>query len=302
MKIFISLLLLLTFISCQGAKDTVSSEVTIQSGLYASDISTLIDDNNRLQLDLAQNTIMSNATLDQTNLFRVFLIQSRRYLIVLLDNPRSEKGLTSLEDLVFNAKDLIITVTDQSYIVPYLKSLEELVKNLYMFQGGTLENFLVKFQFTKENIDSLTLIKDETAADFISRENDSGPYVGVDSFRDKKDGTSAVVTPAFSLKALKYSIRFEYLVRFYSEDARNLNLIKFYVGEDKESLEDIEWIDLSVDIAPDAGSFSEPPTLSPKINLDFRDTNVRFKVEYSSNLAESFFPALNLFKFEVIEN
>ncbi len=301
MKVLLSLFILLSFLACQKKNEVVESPVMIQSGIYSTEISTLIQDNNRLQLDLAEDTIMRSSTNDQRNLFREFLVRSRRALIVLLDNPKNETVLKELEDIVFEAGNLIITVTDQSYIAPYISKLEDLIESLYLNQGGVAENYLIKFQFDEENAQKLLMEKEENAADFTNRENEHGPYVGVDSFGQKNDGTTIAITPTIALESMLYSVRFEYLVRFYARDARDQKLIKFFVGEDREDVSTIEWIDLDVEIGPDASSFSDPPSVTNDINLDFVDTDIRFKIEYTSKAADKFFPAFNLFKLEVLE-
>jgi hypothetical protein len=300
MKKIVLILILMSFMACQESEKSVDSPVVIQLGAQAGEISSLIADNNRLQSDLAENIIMTTTTQDQESLFREFLIRSRRSLIALLDNPKSKKALKQLENLVFKAKALPLTVKDQSFVTPYLNQLEQLIEDLYLVQGGVAENYLIKFPFDKLNAASLIRVKDETAADFSSQSNDDGGYLGVNSFSTKSFGSTSIITPVVSIDALKYAVRFEYLVGFYSADARKQNLIKFYVGVDKADVSLIEWQDLNLEIAPNAPNFTDS-TLSKNIALNFSNSNIRFKVEYTSMLEEKFFPALNLYKLEVVE-
>ena len=300
MKILFMTLALLSLLACQGKNAEVLAPLEENNGPQSIEIKQLMESNERIQRDLAEDIIFRSARVEQSSKFRVFLIQTRRFLVILLNDPMNTKTLKKLESLLLTMDNFPVTVRDQSYITPYIDGLKALVKELYLVQGGEAENYAAKFSFSKENLNKLVIVKDETAAVPAQRQNEAGEYIGFDSFKKKNNGTSSVITPAFTLEMKDHFIRFQYLTRFYKPDARAEKMIKFFIGEDKENVSDIVWEDLNLEVAPDAATFSDA-VVSKNIDLIFNDTKIRVKVEYKSDSEKGFFPAFNLYGFDIVE-
>jgi hypothetical protein len=291
---------LFSLLACQGKKGEVVAPLEENNGPQSIEIKQLMESNERIQRDLAEDIIFRSARVEQSSKFKVFLIQTRRFLVVLLNDPMNTKILKKLESLLLTMDNFPVTVRDQSYITPYINGLKTLVKELYLVQGGEAESYAAKFSFSKENLNKLVIVKDETAAVPAQRENEAGEYVGFDSFKKKNNGTSSVITPAFTLEMKDHFIRFQYLTRFYKPDARAERMIKFFIGEDKENVSDIVWEDLNLEVAPDAATFSDA-VVSENIDLVFNDTKIRVKIEYKSDSEKGFFPAFNLYGLDIVE-
>jgi hypothetical protein len=300
MKILFMTLALFSLLACQGKNAEVLAPLEENNGPQSIEIKQLMESNERIQRDLAEDIIFRSARVEQSSKFRVFLIQTRRFLVILLNDPMNTKTLKKLESLLLTMDNFPVTVRDQSYITPYIDGLKALVKELYLVQGGEAENYAAKFSFSKENLNKLVIVKDETAAVPAQRQNEAGEYIGFDSFKKKNNGTSSVITPAFTLEMKDHFIRFQYLTRFYKPDARAEKMIKFFIGEDKENVSDIVWEDLNLEVAPDAATFSDA-VVSKNIDLIFNDTKIRVKVEYKSDSEKGFFPAFNLYGFDIVE-
>jgi len=300
MKILFMTLALLSLLACQGKNAEVLAPLEENNGPQSIEIKQLMESNERIQRDLAEDIIFRSARVEQSSKFRVFLIQTRRFLVILLNDPMNTKTLKKLESLLLTMDNFPVTVRDQSYITPYINGLKALVKELYLVQGEEAENYAAKFSFSKENLNKLVIVKDETAAVPAQRQNEAGEYIGFDSFKKKNNGTSSVITPAFTLEMKDHFIRFQYLTRFYKPDARAEKMIKFFIGEDKENVSDIVWEDLNLEVAPDAATFSDA-VVSKNIDLIFNDTKIRVKVEYKSDSEKGFFPAFNLYGFDIVE-
>jgi len=300
MKILFMTLALFSLLACQGKNAEVLAPLEENNGPQSIEIKQLMESNERIQRDLAEDIIFRSARVEQSSKFRVFLIQTRRFLVILLNDPMNTKTLKKLESLLLTMDNFPVTVRDQSYITPYIDGLKALVKELYLVQGGEAENYAAKFSFSKENLNKLVIVKGETAAVPAQRQNEAGEYIGFDSFKKKNNGTSSVITPAFTLEMKDHFIRFQYLTRFYKPDARAEKMIKFFIGEDKENVSDIVWEDLNLEVAPDAATFSDA-VVSKNIDLIFNDTKIRVKVEYKSDSEKGFFPAFNLYGFDIVE-
>jgi hypothetical protein len=300
MKILFMTFALFTLLSCQGKNGEVVVPLEENNGPQSIEIKQLMENNERIQRDLAEEIIFRSARVEQSSQFKIFLIQTRRYLVVLLNNPMNTEVLKELESKLLAMDNFPVTVNDQSYIAPYIEGLKTLVKELYLVQGGEAEDYAAKFTYSKENSEKIILIKDENAVTPAQRDNEAGEYIGFDSFKNKNDGKVAVITPAFKLDMNDHFIRFKYLTRFYKPDARAERMIKFFVGEEADEVSNIIWTDLNLEIAPDAATFSDAVT-SENIDIDFKNTNIRIKVEYSSNVEKGFFPAFNLYGFDIVE-
>ena len=300
MKILFMTFTLFSLLACQGKNGEVVVPLEENNGPQSIEIKQLMENNERIQRDLAEEIIFRSARVEQSSKFKVFLIQTRRYLVVLLNNPMNTQVLKELESKLVLMDNFPVTVNDQSYIAPYIDGLKKLVKELYLIQGGEAEDYAAKFTFSNENADKIILIKDETAVTPSQRDNEAGEYIGFDSFKNKNNGKTAVITPAFNLNMKDHFIRFKYLTRFYKPDARSERMIKFFVGEGTDDISNIVWIDLNLEIAPDAATFSDAVT-SEHIDIDFNNTNIRVKVEYTSDVEKGFFPALNLYGFDIVE-
>ena len=301
MKVLFSVLVLSLFFGCQGKKGEVVTQIQSINGPFSEEIKALIDNNETIQRDIAESTILTSTTNEQVDNFKVFLISSRRNLVVLLDNPSNSRVLKSLEIEVLSAENFPIAVRDQSYITPYIKRLKALIGLIYMHQGAEAENYAANFIFSKENSDKLIRVKEDTAADFQARTSERGDYMSIDSFRKKNNGKVSLISPSFSIDELNYIIRFEYLVRFYKPNARAERLIKFYVGENQESIDDIVWKDLDVELGADAGGFGDDPSVTEEKELNLFNTDIRVKIEYSSSVEKEAFPALNLYSIQIVE-
>jgi hypothetical protein len=301
MKIlFILLTLLLS--SCTGKKEQYVSSYQSVQGEYSKQTNKLIDDNEMLQQYLAEDIILQSTTVNHSNSFRTFLIASRRYLILLTDNNKNSQALLSLEKELKNAKQIPLERRDQSFIIPYMEEIETLITELYVFQGLKPANNDILFDYSELNLATIIQTREENSALFSARTGNFGPYLSVNSFKEKNHGTTALISPSITLESgLVYTIAFKYLVRFYGDEARNERLMRFYVGEDTENTDDIIWEDLEIVLGPDAGNFSEEPKLTDALLLKYTDTNIRVKVEYRSDNELGYFPALNLYQLILAE-
>lgn len=285
--------LLFIFSACND-KTVETIRINQQSSVYAKEINDLISENEKLQKDLNHTIIFQSSNNDQRNNFRDFLIRTRRELIKLLANPKDSKALGQLEKLVGQYDSMIVEIQDESFIAPFVNDAKSLIENLYIVQGRKPIAYAAQFTFGEDSLDKIIKIKEENAAEFQARKNDNGEYLGVDSFKPKNHGESVIISPAFELEDLNYEISLSYLVRFYSDEARAENLIQFYIGEERENINEIDWKLLKNQIGPDAGSFGDPFSTTQYELVDFKDTKVRVKIRYFSDKDKGYFPAFNI--------
>jgi hypothetical protein len=293
MKSFL-LAILIFVVSCTQEVQQKQISLTDSSSEYSQEIKGLIKDNEIIQYEIAQNNIFQNASVHHVNLFRQFILRSRRYLVMLLGNTNIATAALSLKKEIVSVENLPIAIRDQSYILPYIKALKVLVAKIdgslsFYFNGSSLK-------------DILQVQSSETATLFKPRSNSHGPYLGVDSFKEKNDGTVSLITPVIKLKNINYKLKFQYLVRFYAEAARQKELIKFYIGENKEEVNAIEWQKIETSLGPDASNFGDPPSYTSSESIKLTNTEIRIKVEYTSLKEESFFPAFNIYNVQFEED
>ena len=298
----LTILMMFSLISCSqnGSEENIS--ISQSNNKFGSEIKTLLKENEVIQYEMAEDNIFQSASANQVNLFRQFILRSRRFLVLLLDDYTNNTALKSLEKAVLKVEGLPIAVRDQSYIYPYIAQIKELVEVIKKDISNEPEPERVYFFFNETTNETLTRIfSEEAAANFLPRTNDHGPYLGVDSFKEKNNGTVSLISPTITIENIDYTVSFYYLVRFYKVSARAERLIRFYIGEDKEDINAIEWRDLNIEIGPDAASFGEPPVYTDAVDIEQTNTNIRVKIEYTSSAEKGYFPAFNLFNVKLEE-
>tara|TARA_R110002049_G_scaffold76543_4_gene196526 strand:+ start:1413 stop:2321 length:909 start_codon:yes stop_codon:yes gene_type:complete len=297
MKI-LALLFIFILSSCKSEQSNEVVSLSNYDSEYSTELFQLVNKNDQLQDEFSQQIILLGATNLQRRSFSDFLVRSRRELILLLQNSYDQRALDSLKAELERVKGEAFQVRDLVYINNYLLELGKLIESFYIIQG---RNSFYSVNFTKASLDDLLFIKGEFASEFSPRTNDFGEYLSVDSFRNKNDGVSKVITPIVKLdkEALNFQVEFRLLTRFYNAEAREKGLIKFFVGANKESVDDIDWIELDVVIGPDAASFNEPPSSTQLTDINVDNDEIRFLISYESRKDDGFFPALNIYGLKI---
>lgn len=300
MRALLILSILFSLISCGGPETKNEMSLGDNNTKYSKEINALLDENEAIQLELDEGNILQASNANQINRFRNFIVRSRRFLVLLLDDPNNIVAFKSLIEEVKKAEKLAIVDRDRSYIVPYINDLKDLIRPLRRDLNVDPEPLMIKFSFNESTMEQLIVEKDNTAADFRPRSNSHGPYLGASAFNPdptkRKNGKSTIITPVMEIDDNDYTLSFAYLSRFYDNNARAERLIKFYVGLDNGDINQIVWQDLEIELGPDAAEFSDPPSYTTPIELpELKNKNIRFKIEYNSSIEKGFFPSFNIF-------
>lgn len=305
MKKIVSIPLFILFLislSCAPESDNKKVSITNSNSKYKRDIQALLDENEMIRKEMAQDNIFQSASANQKNLFRQFVIRSRRFLVLILDDYKNLNALKSLEDEVNKLESLPIATRDQSYIAPYVSKIQGFIEEIKDDLNIDPEPPKIIFNFNERTNSQIIREAQEGAGEFEPNTNSQGSFLSINSFAGKNNGTSSIITPIISLEDKSYNLSFRYLTSFYKPDARKERLIRFYIGENQEDISLIQWQDLNIEVGPDIRGNNIPPLISDKINVSLTDTLIRIKVEYTSDAEKGFFPLLNIFSVIFEEN